>query len=161
MSWAKIHHGTLDKLAMLGLSRGVRLLHIEAMEWSDRNLKDGEIPTGMLVRFTDEPDPIAAAAQLAAAGLWTETATGWEIVNYLKQQSSAAYIELSVERNRKFQETRRKCLKDNHEDCGGPRSKCQKKVTTASNNGAAAKVPAAPVVDPLDDLVRQLTGEES
>lgn len=157
MTWAKIHHGTLDKLMMLGLPRGVRLLHIEAVEWSDRNRKNGEIPRAMLVRFTDEPDPIAAATLLVKAGLWVERLDeGWEIVDYLKQQSSAADIEKAVLRNREFQDARRKCRTGDHAKCG-PRAHCGKgtrKTDRPANNGERVKVTKE--FDPIEDLIRQI-----
>jgi hypothetical protein len=79
MTWTKLPDGFNDDPALLGLPRGIRLLHVEALVWSNAHGTDGALPRHVLARITDEPDPGIAAEQLVAAGLWTETDEGWAI----------------------------------------------------------------------------------
>lgn len=79
MTWAKISDAIIDDPVLLGLPRGVRLLHVEAIVWCSRHGTDGVIPDHVLTRITDEPQPYDAAAELLMAGVWTVTEAGYRI----------------------------------------------------------------------------------
>jgi hypothetical protein len=79
MTWTKLSDGFNDDPDLLALPRGIRLMHVEALVWSNAHGTDGKVPRHVLTRITDEPDPAAAAEQLVAAGLWTLTVAGWSI----------------------------------------------------------------------------------
>jgi hypothetical protein len=86
---------------LLGLPRGVRLLHWEAMVWAKLHRTDGRIPAGALPRLTDEPEPWKTAEQLVAAGVWRMTDSGWLIAVFLDTQMSAERVREIQEGNRK------------------------------------------------------------
>ena len=77
---------------LLTLSRGSRLLHLEALVWSKAHLTDGFIPAGAINRLTDEPDSSKAARELVKVGLWNLTAEGWTIVGFTDTQMSAQRV---------------------------------------------------------------------
>ena len=79
MTWTKLSDGFNDDPDLLGLPRGIRLMHVEALVWSNGHGTDGRLPRHVLARITDEPDPVAAAEQLVASGLWSEIDAGWSI----------------------------------------------------------------------------------
>lgn len=83
MSCTEVNSDALARLHGSGLPRGARLLHVDALMLSHRWHGEGRIPAAVLsVVARDEPDPAAAVAALVDAGLWTETATGWRIVDF-------------------------------------------------------------------------------
>jgi hypothetical protein len=106
MTWTKLGGEFRDDPKLLTLPRGIRLLHVEALTWSNEHTTDGEIPRHALSRITDEPKPEKAAALLASAGLWQETENGWAIVDFLVDQLSAAKVrkdkQLTAARQRRF-----------------------------------------------------------
>ena len=55
MTWAKLTDTFNDDPVLLGLPRGVRLLHVEAIVWCCKHETDGRIPRHVLTRITDEP----------------------------------------------------------------------------------------------------------
>ncbi len=76
---ALIGDDELANPALLDLPRGVRLVHVEAIAYAARHHTDGTISRAALRRLTDEPDAEAAAALLAAAGIWQQTNAGWSL----------------------------------------------------------------------------------
>jgi hypothetical protein len=93
MTWTKLSDVFYDDPALLVLPRGARLMSVEALVWCNKHGTDGAIPAAALSRFTDEPDALAAAEQLVAAGLWSRTDTGFVVVDFLVDQESAAEVE--------------------------------------------------------------------
>lgn len=75
------------------LSRGERLLRVEAEAWSKLIRSDGFISRRSLRRITDEPDPEGAARALVDAGLWAAAPAGWQIVGFLDRQMSAQRVK--------------------------------------------------------------------
>jgi hypothetical protein len=132
MVWAKVSDDFNSDPVLLGLPRGVRLLHIEGTVWCCQQLTDGDIPRHMVARFTDEPDPLDGAALLVETGLWAATDTGWAIVGFVDQQRSKA--EVMVDRAEAlFRKARAKAHK------AGDHSKCTR--GTYCPNGAIQPPP--------------------
>jgi hypothetical protein len=90
MTWTKVGDDWCDRPDLLAVSRSTRLLALEALVWSNRHLVDGMVPRTALRRLTDHEDPIAAAAELVAAGVWAETDGGWQID--VSDQATAADV---------------------------------------------------------------------
>ena len=82
-----------DDPRLLGVPRGVRWMYLEGLVWCNQHGTDGFIPDHALRRVTDEEDPGAAADQLVGVGLWVVGNGGWEIVDFTKDQPSAADVE--------------------------------------------------------------------
>lgn len=106
MTWTKLPAEFLNHVQLLELPRGTRLLHVEALVWCNAAGTDGRIPVAMISRFTDEPDPRAAAGQLVEAGLWSMEAVGWRITDFLEMQPSADDVKrraaLNAERSKRW-----------------------------------------------------------
>ncbi|MDO8308144.1 MAG: hypothetical protein Q7V58_07285 [Actinomycetota bacterium] len=83
MSYALLSDDVLLKLEHGRVSRDARLLHIEATVYCATALTDGELAV-RLSRISDAEDPAALARELATAGVWEETSTGWRILDYLE-----------------------------------------------------------------------------
>ena len=92
MTWAKLSDDFCDHPILLGLPRGVRLLHVEATVWSCKHETDGAIPSAAPPRFTDEPDVDIAVAALVEVGLWEVAERGWQLVDFHKAQRRSADI---------------------------------------------------------------------
>jgi hypothetical protein len=99
VTWTRLPAEFVTDPVLLALPRGVRLLHVEALCWSNGVGTDGSIPTHVLSRLTDEPEPREAAGQLVAAGLWTVTPEGWTIARFLDAQPSADDVKESARLN--------------------------------------------------------------
>lgn len=117
MPWVKVTDTAFDDPRLLAVPRGVRLLHFEALAWSNRYGADGLIPAHVLGRLTDEPDPADAAAQLVTAGLWEAIDAGWRI-GWLREDQPSA--EETAERRR--QDASRQARKRRHN--AGDHSTC-------------------------------------
>lgn len=89
MTWARIDDNLTDRPDLLALDRSTRLVHLEAIVWCCRHETDGTVPRHVLRKVTDADDPAAAAETLVAAGLWTETDSGYELVGFLDDQISS------------------------------------------------------------------------
>jgi hypothetical protein len=112
MTWTKLSDTWTDE--RLELSRSTRLLALEALVWSNRNLTDGRIARAALSRLTDHEDPQLGAKELVEAGLWAETATGWVIDT--SDQPTAAEVEhqqqLRRDRQQRWLDKRRNASRD-------------------------------------------------
>jgi hypothetical protein len=117
MTWTKIGAEFLTDPKLLSVPRGARLLHVEALVWCNEHGTDGAIPTHMLARISDEPDPEAAAGALVYVGLWKTSETGWTIVEFLGTQPSAADVERTQQRWRDRQRRQRQHRNGDHSLC--------------------------------------------
>lgn len=100
MTWAKLDDGFWCHLKVQGLqleSIGVWTL---ALSWCAKHGSDGAIPR-KLPRILEWPE--TAVTELVAEGLWDETATGWEVHDYLDYNPSKAELDskLAADRDRK------------------------------------------------------------
>lgn len=90
---AMVDTALIEDGRLLRLTRGIRLVHLEAIVWSKARLEDGAIATGALRRLTDEDNPVHAAAELVRVGLWAVTEDGWQIVDFTEHQMSAERVK--------------------------------------------------------------------
>lgn len=121
MTWAKVDDRFNDDPRLLSLERGVRLLHIEGIVWCCRHLTDGHVPRYALAKVTDEPDAVNGVDALVEAGLWEPQGEGWLIVDYLRDQSSAADVENIRKLARDRQRKQRQHKAGDHSLCTDPR----------------------------------------
>ena len=118
MVWTRTSDDWNDRPDLLVLPRGVRLFYFEGFVYANKHLTDGAIPTVALGRFTDEPDPEAAAARLVDAGLWAATDTGWQILNFVSEQRSKADVQQDQYEAKERQQRSRMCRLDkDHSEC--------------------------------------------
>ena len=117
MTWTKLSDEFADDPRLLGVPRGVRLLHVEALIWCNRQSTDGNVPGTALGRLTDQPRPRAAAAQLVTAGLWQATQHGWLILGFLADQPSADDMEHAKGLARERQRRQRQHRMGAHDGC--------------------------------------------
>ena len=117
MTWVKLDDNALDDPAFMRLTRSARLLHLEALAWSNRHSAGGRIPAATLSRVTDEPDPRQAAGELVEAGLWAMTADGWQLAWLLEDQPTPEETEKQRERNRVKQARHRRHTVGDHSTC--------------------------------------------
>lgn len=68
-------------------------LFFHARCYIGRNLTDGHIPAAMLARISPVRDYETAVAELVAAGLWTDTETGYHDTEYLTLNRTRAQVE--------------------------------------------------------------------
>lgn len=92
MSWVKVDDGFPDHPKTLVLSLAAQGLWLVGLCYANRLMTDGHVPSALLRRIGDQA-AWPAAEELVAVGLWSETATGWEIHDYLEYQRSRAQIE--------------------------------------------------------------------
>ena len=158
MTWAKITDTFGDDPVLLGLARGVRLLHVEAIVWCCKHETDGMIPGHVLARITDEPEPHEAAGHLVAAGLWHAKSDGYEVADFLVNQRSAGEVELSRANSRARQERHRRHQNRDHSLCDPRYRQASNSVSNAVTNGVSNGSPTRP--DPTrPELKRGRVGE--
>ncbi|MEY2454070.1 MAG: hypothetical protein QOD92_3644 [Acidimicrobiaceae bacterium] len=143
MTWAKFDDRCTSDPRLIGLPRGVRLLHFEAIVWSCAHLTDGTIQRHALHWLTDEPESESAVAQLVQAGLWAVADDGWEIVDFLADQPSAADVEKVRDLARERQRKRRQHQAGDHSLCTDARY-CR--YVVATDHGAASGAKQKPLI---------------
>jgi hypothetical protein len=111
-------------------------MHVEAMTWANQHGSNGFVPDYALTRITDEPEPATAAAELVDAGLWEAVEGGWNIVDFLTDQPSAADVERTQARSRDRQRRQRQHRNGDHTLCD-PRYCHASRVTDAVTNGVS------------------------
>lgn len=132
--WTKIGAEFLTDPSFLSISRGARLLHIEATIWSNQQGTDGRVPAYMLARISDDPDVDAAAQELINADRWEREFNGetyvdeksgkrfmrtvaFQLIDFLDNQPSAD----DAARTRKLAADRQRRLRQHR---GGDHSLC-------------------------------------
>jgi len=68
MVWVKLDDSALTSPSWLELPRAARLLHLEALSWSNRHGANGVIPRSARALITDEPEAAAMAGLLVDVG---------------------------------------------------------------------------------------------
>ncbi len=148
MTWTKLGDDFTDDPALLALPRSVRLVHIEAMVWSNRHGTDGSVPAHALRRVTDDPDPDAAAEHLVARGKWRTVEGGWEIVGFLDDQPAAEDVQRTKELARARQRRLRQHRNGDHSLCDPQYckalSRVTQRVTSRVTNGVSHDTPTRP-----------------
>jgi len=117
MTWTKLSSDFAGRPALLSVPRGARLLHVEALIWSNTHAQDGHIPGHVLTRITDELEPDKAAAGLVDAGVWEIADDGWQIVDSLDDQPSKADMDKVHELWRVRQRRQRQHRSGDHSLC--------------------------------------------
>jgi len=82
---------------LLTLERGLRLMALEALVWSKLHRTDGFIPRGALPRLTDQADALDGAGELCRVGVWEVRLGGWDVVDFLRSQFSAAQVARKIQ----------------------------------------------------------------
>jgi hypothetical protein len=138
MSWVKLDDRALANRLMIRLPRSVRLLHIEALAYSNATGAGGAIPREALRIITDAADPEAEATLAVDAGIWDLSAEGWQLVFLLEDQPTAEEAEHQAERNRLKQRRRRLHLAGDHSLCLKPW--CKQGAERPSRNPVSNRV---------------------
>lgn len=81
MSWAKLDDGMWSHPKFLDLSNGAIGVWSKGLSWCAQHLSDGAIPRTLKTFFRATDGEVA---ELMRAGLWEETATGWQVHDYLE-----------------------------------------------------------------------------
>lgn len=99
-TWIKLHNNFFRNPKVLAAGEDAALLYIQGLVYCSDSETDGAIPTPALRMLTARKDVRTLAKALVREGLWTETATGWLVHDYLKVQRSKAQIEAEREATR-------------------------------------------------------------
>jgi|GEM_PF-1853732 len=96
MTWVKLDDGFFSSPAALSIGKDAKILHVAGLCYCGGNLTDGAIPAGALPILGAQTGVSAtrkATAELVTADLWRKTEGGFEIVDYLEANSSAADVQ--------------------------------------------------------------------
>ena len=129
MTWTKLGDTFTDDPRLLEVSRSARMLHVEALVYCNRHLRDGHLPKGALARITDAEDPALDALALERAGLWEEAEGGW-LVDWTDQESADEVRERQryrADKQKRYRDRKNRHERGDHGDCD-PRY-CKKAVT--------------------------------
>ena len=137
MTWTKIDSSTPDDPRILQLPRGIRWMHLEGLVWCNQHGTDGFIPEHALRRVTDDSEPESAAAELVRVGLWAVVEGGWKIVDFEKDQPSAADVERKQVLARARQRVRRQHLGGDHSLCDPKHCQQASRVTAGVTNAVS------------------------
>lgn len=129
MTWTKLGDTFTDDPRLLEVTRSARMLHVEALVYCNRHLRDGHLPQGALGRITDAEDAPGDADQLVRAGLWDEVEGGWQI-DWTDQESAEEVRERQryrADKQKRYRDRKNRHERGDHSDCD-PRY-CKKAVT--------------------------------
>ena len=99
-TWIKLHDNFFRNPKVLAAGDDAALLYVQGLCYCSDSETDGRIPTTALRHISGHRSAQSLARILVREGLWKETATGWEVHDYLKVQRSKAQIEGEREANR-------------------------------------------------------------
>jgi hypothetical protein len=146
MTWTRIGDDFNDRPDLLEVPRSARLLHVEALVYCNKHLRNGDLPKGALRRITDAEDPELDAKQLVDAGVWEETETGWHL-DWSDQDDAdevRARQEYRVATQKRYRERKAKHDRGDHSMCD-PRY-CKVAVTgNATSHMTSHETPSRPV----------------
>jgi hypothetical protein len=149
MTWVRLDDTALEDAQFLRLSRSARLLHLEALAWSNRTLADGFIPATAVHRLTDDPDP-ELINELVDNGTWLAEQSGFRLAFQLERQPTRERVLKDREEQRVRTERSRE-RKERH--LGGDHSMCLKSwcpkatpnaVTNPVTNAVGNESPSRP-----------------
>jgi hypothetical protein len=92
-TWIKLHDNFWRNPKILAAGEDAGTLYVQGLCYCSDGLTDGRIPTAALRTLTAKKDARTLARILVREGLWLETATGWEVHDYLAVQRSRAQVE--------------------------------------------------------------------
>lgn len=90
MPWFQVDDGFHAHPKVFSLSMAAVGVWVLGGSWSARYLTDGAVPAGMVTRLGGSPEH---AAELVAAGLWSETPEGFQFHEWEKVQPLKADVE--------------------------------------------------------------------
>lgn len=93
MPWVRLPDELPDMDGVAEIDDASFRLHITALCYSNRLLKDGRIPTVQVRRLTDAEDPRALVDRLIGAGWWHEAEGGYQLVYLLDLQPTRETVE--------------------------------------------------------------------
>jgi len=135
MAWVRVDDAFYDHPKFVALTPGAVGLWVIGLAYCNRNLTDGFIHNLALPRLlADDMDTcVNYANELVAVGTWEEIEEGYQVVNYLEFQPSAAEVrqQREVERQRKAEWRARKADK-----------RLSREASQRDNDGSPADVPA-------------------
>lgn len=133
MTWTRLSDGFHSRPDILALSRDARLLHIEALGWSNEQLTDGYIPAAVLRKITDAENPEPLITELVEHGLWSDAPDGGWFVEWTDQETAERVKARRAERaeiQRRYRERGEMHAKGDHRQCT---SRCPKQGQVTGN----------------------------
>lgn len=110
MTWVRVADTFPDHRKVVDAGYQAAWLYVTMLCHSSRNLTDGFVPTGVLGRLSDLPQPRKHVDRLVTVGLIEQVEGGWQIVNYDQWQRTREEVEAerqaTRERVRKHREKR-------------------------------------------------------
>lgn len=116
MTWTRLSDDFMDREQIMLLSRDARLLHIEALVWSNRARTDGRVPAAALRKLTDLGDVHEQIDELVSVGLWERMEAGGYKVDWTDQEP-AADVEQRREVGKQRQRRHRLHMAGDHSLC--------------------------------------------
>lgn len=162
MVWVKVDDSALTSPRWLALPRAARLLHLEALSWSNRHAADGVIPRAALTLITDEPETSTMVVALIKAGAWVTTDTGWRLVWLLDDQPTAEEQEQERAKWRERKERNRRHQRGDHALCDPFRCRVllSRRDSTRESRGDSTRESRPPDSDTDSDPTRPQSGTE-
>lgn len=106
MAWVRLDDQYPEHPKVTAAGHLAGWLDVCAMAYCNRQLTDGFVAKSMVPRLSTVPAPMKRAAELVAAGRWTEVDGGFQIHDYLAYQKTADQIRRdrdgAAERQAKF-----------------------------------------------------------
>lgn len=117
MTWTKLDRRMIDGPEFEGIPAGARLMHIEAMLYCNEHGTDGAISRAALGKLTGYTRRLEGARQLADAGVWHATDTGWTLPRFLEEQPSRHDTDRTTALSRQRQRKQRQHRNGDHSLC--------------------------------------------
>jgi hypothetical protein len=135
MAWVRLDDQIFMNAKIIDLSKDAKLLYLSGLTLAAAQLTDGYLST-MSVRMAAAAVDVerAAAAELIAAGLWTEGVGGIQIHDYLKYNKTAEQVKAEREANAERQARYR----ERHNE---PTNSVSNGVTTTVSNAPPIPIP--------------------
>ncbi|WP_367582218.1 hypothetical protein [Tsukamurella tyrosinosolvens] len=157
MTWFKVDDGFWSNPKTMELSGAAVGLWVRAGSYSCQHLTDGVIARSVL-RMLGTPDE---AAELVAAGLWDETASGWVFHDWSEYQETSDVVRQrrddNRERQRRLRERRGQKRNDTRGDSRGE-SQGVSRVTDVVTDGVSVQPPTRPDPTRPDPSSEVVTG---
>ena len=107
MPWVRLDDGFTEHPKIVAAGGDAAWLHVCALAYSNRNLTDGTIPKGVLVRLSDRKEPQKLALRLCDNGLWIDEGDRWRIHDFHDFQPTAEQVKHERAQARERQRRRR------------------------------------------------------
>lgn len=121
MTWTRLSDDFTERPGFIEVSRSARLLHIEALNWANRHLTDGNIPAAALPRLSDATDLPDLMRELVTARLWdVDQDTGAVALDWSEQEPADRVKARRADRaeiQRRYRERGELHAKGDHRRC--------------------------------------------